>query len=90
METVLGLSMTSTGIGWVLRDGSDVDPVAFDGGAGGLASDFVAETTGDDEISLHTSAVRSAKAIADSIGHPLKSIHLTWSDDVSAKAPLLT
>jgi hypothetical protein len=89
MNAILGLSMTSTGIGWVLRDQPGVDATVPDHDALDFAFDFVPEVASDDDISLQTSAVRRAQALAASSGRQLKSIHVTWSDDVADKAPLL-
>jgi hypothetical protein len=87
MTTVLGLSMTSTGVGWVLRDQADAAGRDFD--ASDSASDFVRHATAEDDISPITAAVQNAQTIAASSGNQLTSIHLTWSDDVAEKAPPL-
>ncbi|MDT5014290.1 MAG: hypothetical protein QOD39_450, partial [Mycobacterium sp.] len=85
--------MTSTGIGWVLRDEPGVDATVPDHDpfdvASDVASDFVPEVATDDDISQHTSAVRSAQAIAASSGRQVNSVRVTWSDDAAGKAPLL-
>jgi hypothetical protein len=85
VETVLGLSMTSSSIGWVLFDGPGADANildhdAFDVGAG---------AANDGDISKQTAAVLGAQAIATASGHEVKSIGVTWSDDADAKATLL-
>lgn len=79
MKTVLGLSMTSASVGWVLLDGrgDTLDHDAFDVG-------------GDIESSSqHAAAVRGALAIAAASGHQIRSVGVTWTDDVEAEAELL-
>lgn len=73
MDTVLGVSITSTGVGWVLADGSadgdatlDHDAFDIDGG----------------DTSQHAVAVRGAQAIAAATGHEIRSIGVTWTHDV--------
>lgn len=85
METVLGLSMTSNSIGWVLLDGTGADAETLDHDHFDLISDAAI----DGDIARHEAAVRGAQAIAAASGHQVKTIALTWSDDVAAKAALL-
>ncbi|MEO3759533.1 hypothetical protein ABGB19_14750 [Mycobacterium sp. B14F4] len=85
METVLGLSMTSNSIGWVLLDGADADATTLDHDH----FDLVADAAIDGDIAKHQSAVRGAQAIAAASGHQVSSIAVTWTDDVDAKAALL-
>ena len=85
METVLGLSMTSSSIGWVLLDGpgaaaATLDHDAFDVGGG---------SSNDGDISKHMAAVRGVQTIAAATGQQVKSIGITWTDDADAKANLL-
>ncbi len=85
MKTVLGLSMTSTGIAWVLVESGD-------GGSKTLDHDHfavVADVATDGDISTHEAAVRGARAIAAASGHRVDTIALTGSADVGAKAELL-
>lgn len=84
MKTVLGLSMTSTGIAWVLVENGDGNPKTLDHDHFSV----VANAT-DGDISTHEAAVRGARAIASASGHRVDTIGLTWSADVAAKAELL-
>ncbi|MGE2721964.1 DUF7159 family protein [Mycolicibacterium celeriflavum] len=86
MNTVLGLSMTSTGIAWVLLENGDGDTTTT------LDHDHftvAADVATDGDISTHEAAVRGARAIAAAGGHRVSTICLTWSADVGAKAELL-
>lgn len=85
VETVLGLSLTSTSIGWVLLDGPDADADTLDHDA----FDLGANSPSDGDITKHTAAVRGAQSIAASTGHEVTSIGVTWTDDADAKATLL-
>lgn len=85
METVLGLSVTSSSVGWVLLDGPGVDANALDDDV----FDVAFGTGGDDGISKHVAAVRGVQSIAAASGHELKSVGLTWTADASATANLL-
>jgi len=84
VETVLGLSVTSSSVGWVLLDGPGVDANALDHDV----FDVVGSGEGDD-IAKHVAAIRGVQSIADASGHELKSIGLTWTADASATANLL-
>ena|GEM_PF-3629245 len=85
MKTVLGLSMSSTGLGWVLLDESDTTGAVLDHDA----FDFGADAVGDGDVSRHVAAVRGAQAIATSDGHRITSVGVTWTDDVDGQANLL-
>lgn len=85
MDAVLGLSMTSSSIGWVLVDGTDADATTLDHDHFDLRADAAI----DGDIAKHQSAVRGAQAIAEASGHRADTIAVTWSDDVDAKATLL-
>lgn len=82
MKTVLGLSITTTSVGWVLIDGSDADANILDHdafdvrGDGGSAPQYAA-------------AVRGAQAIAAASGHRVHSVGVTWSDHVELEAARL-
>lgn len=80
MDTVLGVSITSTGVGWVLADGSADDDAALD-------HDAFDVDAGD--TSQHAVAVRGAQAIAAATGHEIRSIGVTWTHDVDAEAKQL-
>ncbi|MGV0789311.1 hypothetical protein ABQF33_20605 [Mycolicibacterium sp. XJ2] len=85
MDTVLGLSMTSTGIAWVLLEGEGADAKTVDHDH----FTVVADVATDGDISTHEAAVRGARAIASASGHRVEAICMTWSADVDAKAELL-
>ncbi|WP_220096925.1 DUF7159 family protein [Mycolicibacterium gadium] len=85
VETVLGLSVTSSSVGWVLLDGLGVD-------ANTLDHDVFDVATGSGEsvdISSHVTAVRGVLAIAAASGHELTSMGLTWTPDAAATASQL-
>jgi hypothetical protein len=85
VETVLGLSVTSSSVGWVLLDGPGVDANVLDHDV----FDVAFGSGQDDDISKHVAAVRGVQSIAAASGHELKSIGLTWTADASATANLL-
>lgn len=85
MNTVLGLSMTSTGIAWVLLENENGETKTLDHDHFTVVADIAT----DGDISTHEAAVRGARAIASASGHRVDTICLTWSADVAAKAELL-
>jgi hypothetical protein len=83
VQTLLGLSMTSTSVGWVLLDGQCPDAAILDhdsfdvqSGAKGAAWD----------TSAHAAAARGAQAIAAASGHKVGSVQVTWTEDVEDAA----
>ena len=86
VQSVLGLSMTSTSVGWVLLDGQGPDASVFDHDA------FDIQSTADGaegDTSPHAAAARGAQTIATASGHKVDSVHVTWTDDVQADATAL-
>jgi hypothetical protein len=87
LDTVLGLSLTSTSVGWVLVEGRDADGIIVDHGdfpvdtGGGLRAVNISEQT--------TAAVLDAQAVAASYDQRLHVIGVTWSDEAAAEAALL-
>jgi hypothetical protein len=87
LDTVLGLSLTSTSVGWVLVEGRDADGTILDhddfevGTGGGVRTVTNSEQT--------TAAVLDAQAAAAGYGHRLHVIGVTWSDETAAEAALL-
>ncbi len=87
METVLGLSLTSTNVGWVLVEGHEADGAILD------HDEFTAQAGGG------TSAVRTSRQVAAAVSRAeaaatahdrrLHTIGMTWSDDAAAGAALL-
>ena len=87
MDTVLGLSLTSTSVGWVLVEGRDADGTILDHddfqvgtGSGVRAVNTAAQTS---------AAVLDAQATAVNYDHRLHVIGVTWSDEAAAEAALL-
>ncbi len=85
METVLGLSMTSSSVGWVVLEIAGADPATLDHDV----FDFAGGSAVDGDISNHVAAVRGVQAIAAASGHVLTSIGVTWTDDAAATANLV-
>lgn len=87
MDTVLGLSLTSTSVGWVLVDGRDADGTTLD------HDDFnVPPANGVQAV--HTSeqasaAVQDAQAAAAGYDQRLHVVGVTWSDEAAAESALL-
>lgn len=78
MKTVLGLSVTAAGVGWVLVDGTTpVDDDQF--AVRGL----------DDLVPRCLAAVRGAQSIAASSGRRIDSIGVCWSQDVEDQVSTL-
>jgi hypothetical protein len=82
VRTVLGLSVTSAGVGWVLVDGAAPESVTLD-------DDSFAVETVDDLQSRGLAAVRGAESIATASGHEVESIGVTWTEDVAPQATQL-
>jgi hypothetical protein len=83
VQTVLGLSMTSTSLGWVILDRQGPDAFTLDHDA------FDVQATADGttpDPSQHMAAARGAQAIATASGHKVGAVHVTWSEDVGAAA----
>ncbi|HET7666763.1 MAG TPA: hypothetical protein VFK56_12000 [Mycobacterium sp.] len=83
MKTVLGLSMTSTSVGWVLLDGQSPDATTLD------HDSFDVRTGASGDTSVQAAAARGAQAIATASGHKVGSIQVTWTEDVAADATAL-
>ena len=87
MDTVLGLSLTSTSVGWVLVDGHDADGTILD------HEEFeVGAGTGVPAVNTSqqaTAAVLEAQAAAAGYDRRLHVIGVAWSDEAAAEAALL-
>jgi hypothetical protein len=84
VQSVLGLSITSTGVGWVLLDGQGPEAVTLDHDA------FDVQCGADaGDTPQHTAAARGAQAIATASGHKVGSVRVTWSEDVEPDATAL-
>jgi hypothetical protein len=84
VETVLGLSMTSTSVGWVLLDGVGPDATTLDYDAFDVQAGAQAGNT-----SQHVAAARGAQAIATASGHKVGSVRVTWTEDIEGDAKAL-
>jgi hypothetical protein len=87
LDTVLGLSLTSGSVGWVLVEGREADGAILDHdhfdvatGGGVRAANASAQTT---------AAVLDAQAAAVNLDRRLHLIGVTWSDEAAAEAALL-
>jgi hypothetical protein len=87
LDTVLGLSLTSTSVGWVLVEGRDADGTTLD------HDDFdVPPANGVQAVhtSEHASAaVLDAQAAAAGYDQRLHVVGVTWSDEAAAESALL-
>jgi hypothetical protein len=87
LDTVLGLSLTSTAVGWVLAEGRDADGAILD------HDDFdVHPTAGVQAVYTSeqaTAAVLDAQAAAAGFDQRLHVVGVTWSDASAAEAALL-
>lgn len=87
MDTVLGLSLTSTAVGWVLVEGRDADGAILD------HDDFEVRTGGGmravNTSEQATAAVLRAQSTTARDNQRLHVIGVTWSDDAAAEAAML-
>ena len=87
MDTVVGLSLTSTSVGWVLVEGRDADGTILDHDdfevrpAAGLQAVYTSEQA--------SSAVLDAQAAAAGHDQRMHVVGVTWSDEVAAESALL-
>ena len=87
MDTVLGLSLTSTSVGWVLADGRDADGTILDHDDFGVRARGAAGAVDTSEQA--TAAVLNAQAAATGYDQRLHVIGVTWSDETAAEAAML-
>jgi hypothetical protein len=87
LDTVLGLSLTSTAVGWVLVEGRDAEGAILD------HDDFEVCTGGGmravNTSEQATAAVLRAQSVTADDDQRLHVIGVTWSDEVAAEAALL-
>ena len=87
MDTVLGLSITPTTLGWVLAEGHGADGTILDHQETGLRTGrgvravSTAEQVADEVLRVD--------ALAAASDHRVRVIALTWNDEASAQAALL-
>ena len=87
MDTVLGLSLTPTAVGWVLAEGHDADGTILDHQELGLrAGRGVRAVSTAGQV---TDEVLRVDALAVASDHHLRVVGLTWSDDAAAQAALV-
>ena len=85
MRTILGLSKTSTSLGWVLVDGADVSGDTLDHDAFDVDSDKF--TNGN--IAELAATARRVRAIATATGYTVDRVRVTGSDHIDAEVLLL-
>ncbi len=83
VQTVLGLSMTSTSVGWVILDREGPDAFTLDHDVFDVQS--TADSTTPDP-SQHAAAARGVQAIATASGHKVGAVQVTWSEGMGAAA----
>ncbi|OBI06097.1 DUF7159 family protein [Mycobacterium scrofulaceum] len=87
MDTVLGLSVTPTAIGWVLAEGHGADGTILDhreltlDPGRGVRALSTAEQVADEVLRVEAQAAASE--------HRLRVVGVTWNDDASAQAALV-
>lgn len=87
MDTVLGLSVTPTRVGWVLAEGHGAEGVIVDHCELELADGQGLRVVNAAE-QMATEVLR-AKAVATAEGHRVRVVGIAWSDEASAQAALL-
>lgn len=91
MDTVLGLSVTPTTVGWVLAEGHGADGAILDHREvqlqdGSQHSHGIRAVGTAQQV---TAEVLRAREVAETDGHRLRVVGVTWSDEASAQAALL-
>lgn len=87
LDTVLGLSVTSTAVGWVLAEGHSADGTILDHqelalrAGRGVRAVSTAEQVVEEVLRVDAAAVAS--------DHRLRVIGVTWNDDAAAQAALV-
>ncbi|PRI13698.1 DUF7159 family protein [Mycobacterium shigaense] len=87
METVLGLSLTPTTVGWVLAEGHGADGTILDHNELELHADrgvravHTAEQVTEEVLRVHS--------LAGASDHHLRVIGVTWNDEAAAQAALV-
>jgi hypothetical protein len=88
LDTVLGLSMTPTTVGWVLVDGKDADGEILN------REEFAVRRRRGGVRAVNTSAqaaeaVQRLQTMAEAQGQRFRGIGVTWSEDAAAEGALL-
>jgi hypothetical protein len=87
LDTVLGLSLTSASVGWVLVEGHDADGAIVDHDDLEVRSGVGLRAVRTSEQAM--TAVLDAQAAAGAYDQRLRVIGVTWSDETAAEAALL-
>ena len=87
MDTVLGLSLTSTSVGWVLVEGRDADGTTLDHDDFDVPPAYGVQAVHTSEQA--SAAVLEAQAAAAGFDQRLHVVGVTWSDEAAAEAALL-
>lgn len=85
MDTVLGLSLSPTRVGWVLVEGHDAEGDVLDHDEFAVGASVRAGNAAE----RATAAVLQTRAAAGANGQRLHAIGVTWSDDAAVDAALL-
>lgn len=91
LDTVLGLSVTPSTVGWVLAEGHGADGTILDHREvqlteGSHNSHGVRAVSTAQQVTAEVLRVREA---ADAVDHRLRVVGVTWSDEAAAQAALL-
>lgn len=91
LDTVLGLSVTPSTVGWVLAEGHGADGTILDHREvqlteGSNNSHGVRAVSTAQQVTAEVLRVREA---ADAVDHRLRVVGVTWSDEAAAQAALL-
>lgn len=91
LDTVLGLSVTPSTVGWVLAEGHGADGTILDHREvqlteGSHNSHGVRAVSTAQQVTAEVLRVREA---ADAVDHRLRVLGVTWSDEAAAQAALL-
>jgi hypothetical protein len=87
LDTVLGVSVTPTTVGWVLAEGHGADGTILDHhelklhGGRGVRAVSTAEQVADEVLRV--------EALAGASDHRVRVVGVTWNDDAAAEAALL-
>ncbi|OBJ44425.1 DUF7159 family protein [Mycobacterium colombiense] len=86
MDTVLGLSVTPTAVGWVLAEGHGADGTILDHQELALRAGHGVCAVAAEQVVDEVLRVGTAAAASD---HRLRVIGVTWNDEASAQAALV-
>lgn len=88
LDTVLGLSMTPTTVGWILSDGHGADRTVLTG-AEFAVQPCAAGVTAGNASEQATATVQHVQTLVEAQGERLRGVGVTWSDDATVEAALL-